>query len=292
MFAAGRMVAVRNATQLLKKDARDAAAVQRALLAFLRDAASPGCAVVEAESLRADHAVIKAVVELGGRSIECRRLWDSPPPWNPDPRQAELVQWLLARARERKIALDAAQAVYTAQVTGNDLFALDSALDRIAERRARGVSEVVGWTSAASPFQTAEDLCRGDAPRALAGVEALFRAGFEERDGSRERDADALLAVLLGSLRGKLRQTVAGAVGFERSGDVEQAARDAGVASNPRALRDLEVRLRARPLRAWRAMLHDVAELERRTRLGGRVDANDLALFALHWRAEPKRRTS
>ena len=291
MFAAGRMIVVRNAAPLVKKDARDAAAVQRALLAFLRDPTAPGCAVVEAESLRADHAVVKAVLEIGGRSVDCRRLWDSPPPWNPDPRQVELVQWLLARARERKIALDAGEAAYVAQVTGNDLHALDSALDRVAERRARGVKDVVGWTGAASPFQTAEDLCRGDAPRALAGVEALFRTGFEERDGSRERDADAVFAVFLGSLRGKLRQSLAGAVAFERSGDMEQAARDAGVSANPRALRDFEARVRTRPADAWRAMIDDVAEIERRTRINGVVDANDLAVLAVRWRAEPKRRT-
>jgi DNA polymerase III delta subunit len=289
MFAAGRMVVARNAAPLFKKDGRDAAAVQRALLAFLHSRGAPGCAVVDAESLRADHAVTRAVIAIGGRSIECRRLWDSPPPWNPDPRQAELVQWLIARAREREIGLDAAAAVYLVQVTGNDLYALDAALDRVAERRARGVSDVVGWTRAASPFQTAEDLCRGDAPRALAGIEALFRAGFEERDGSRERDVDAVLAVFLGSLRGKLRQTLAGSLAFARTADLEQAAHDAGVSGNPRARREFESRVVARPAGAWRAMLDDVTDLERRTRTGGRVDENDLAVLAVRWRARARR---
>jgi hypothetical protein len=268
----------------LKKEARDASATERAPLAFLHAQSPSGSVVIEAESLRADHAVTKSVIERGGVVVSCRRLWDSPPPWDPDPRKAELVQWLVARARERKIALDAADAVYVAQATGNDLAALDAALDRVAERESRGVREVVGWTSASSPFQVAEDLARGDVERALAGIEALFRVGFEDRDGSRELDKNAVLAVLFASLRSKLRQSLCAALSLARGADFATAAVEAGVQTTPRALDEFQKRLAVRDARAWRLMLEDLTTLEQRARSGGTVDANDVAALCLRWR--------
>jgi DNA polymerase III delta subunit len=284
MFAGARLVVARGAAPLLKKEARDASATERALLAFLHAQSPSGSVVIEAESLRADHAVTKSVIERGGVVVSCRRLWDSPPPWDPDPRKAELVQWLVARARERKIALDAADAVYVAQATGNDLAALDAALDRVAERESRGVREVVGWTSASSPFQVAEDLARGDVERALAGIEALFRVGFEDRDGSRELDKNAVLAVLFASLRSKLRQSLCAALSLARGADFATAAVEAGVQTTPRALDEFQKRLAVRDARAWRLMIEDLTTLEQRARSGGTVDANDVAALCLRWR--------
>lgn len=284
MFAAARLILVRSAALLLKKEGRDASAIEKSLLTFLRNASPNGTVVVEADTLRADQALSKAVVERGGLVVSCRRLWETAPPWDPDPRKAEVVQWLLACARGRKLALDPAEAVYVVQATGNDLTALESALDRVAARRTQGIKDVVRWTSSASPFQIAEQLCRGDAARALAGIEGLFRAGFEDRDGSREIDPNALLAVLFGSLRSKLRQTLAGALAVERGLDMPAAARRAGIQGNPRGLADFEARLAVRPARAWRAMLEDLTQLERRTRTNGQVDASDLALLCLRWR--------
>jgi DNA polymerase III delta subunit len=221
----------------------------------------------------------KAVVAAGGRLASFRRLWETPPPWNPDPRRTELVEWLTARARERGIALKPDDALYVAAATGNDLYALDAALDRVARRGAEGVRAVVGWTSAASPFEAAEDVCRGDAARAAAGLEALFRGGFQEKDGSRAADLGAVFVVLMGSLRGKLRQSLAGAAAQERGEDPVAAA---GV-TNPRQRGELEARLRARPAAEWRAMLTDLAALERRARSGPIVDVNDVVAFALRW---------
>jgi DNA polymerase III delta subunit len=284
MFASARLILVRGASLLLKKEGRDASASEKALLAFLHATSPSGTLVVEAEGLRADHALARAVVERGGLVLSCRRLWDGPPPWDPDPRKAEVVQWLVARARARKVALDPGEALYVVQATGNDLAALESALDRVAERRTRGIKDVVVWTGAASPFQIAEELCRGDAARVLAGIEALFRTGFEGRDGSREVDAGALLAVLSSSLRGKLRQTLCGALARARGLDLAQAARSAGVPASPRALGEFEARLALRPAAAWRAMLDDLTDLERRSRTSGKVDASDFARLALRWR--------
>ena len=91
---------------LLKTRSKEPTALTRAVKAFLASADIPGLVVLEAETLRADHAAVKAVVEAGGATLSCRKLWDSPPPWDPDPRKAELVAVGAGpRARARRAAV-------------------------------------------------------------------------------------------------------------------------------------------------------------------------------------------
>lgn len=288
MFAASRCILVRNASPLLKKDDGEDSAVARAVMAFLKDTASPGAVVIDAEGLRADHAVVKLVASKGGPVLSLRRLYDAPPPWDPDPRKSEVVQWLVATARERKVPLGPDDAVYVAAATGNDLFALEGALERLAQRGSQHLREIIGWSSGGSPFELAEHMVRGEGARAIAGIELLFRHGFVEKGGGREIDRNALLSITLGMLRSKLRQAVAGALVLQKKGDIAAAATAAGIPSFPQARTEFEARLRSRDPRAWAPMLDDLVALERRTRTGSLVDAADLAALALHWRVRTR----
>ena len=180
MFAAARLVVVRTLSLLLKKENSDVeAAIVAAVTRFLRDRSVPGALVLESESLRVDHALAAAVKDAGGPILSLRRLWDTPPPWAPDPTGSELVQWLLARAKHKKVRLDPREAVYVAEATGNELAALDQALDELARRGQSSVKSLVGVTAAVSPFQVSEDLLRGDPAASVAGIEGLFRSGHE-----------------------------------------------------------------------------------------------------------------
>ena len=282
MFASARLVLVRNLGALLKQEERDGEApVVAAASSFLRDGAIPGSLVLETESLRVDHALGKAVAAAGGTTLTLRRLWDSPPPWSPDPTRTELVQWLLGRAKEKGVRLDAREAVYVAEATGNDLGALDGALDDLLRRGKAGVRESIGWTATVSPFQLSEDLLRGDAGASIAGIEGLFRSGMRTKEGAREVKPEATLAVLLGSLRGKLRETLAFARAAEGLGSAGASPK-----GSPRAIEELRVRAPLRTARDWARLLDDLLELERRTRTARGVDANDLARLALRWRRE------
>lgn len=284
MFAPGRLVLVRNFGALLRADASDdveasdgsrGAAVSRAIQSALADRASTCSVAVDSESLRADHAVSKAIAASGGPVFAFRRMYDSPPPWgDPDPRRTELVQWLLSRAQETSVRLAPDQAVYVAAAVGSDLAALDVELERLKRRGAESVQDTVAWTSGASPFAVAEHLVRGDLAPALAGIEALFRSGTQKSDGSREVEPAAIVAMLSGSVRNKLRQTVALAEGESPGGMA------------PRAREELEARVRLRSSASWRRMQEEFAALERSARMGATVDANDLAGFALRWRSD------
>lgn len=296
LFASERCVVVRNVDPLVEKVADDKgrkgeSSFLRAALAFVgRD---KGVLVLSGGTgaLRSDGALARAVVAAGGALVGCRRLWDSPPPWNPDPRQSELVQWLAQRAREKGLRLSPDEALYLAAATGNDLGALDTQLEKLRLSGGRGVRELVRWESGGTPWGVADELLAGRLARSLAAIEALFRSGFHsDRDGKREIDPAALAAMLLGNLRARARQLHALAFALARGASFAEASARAGGKKSEKAQAGLEAAVRARGERGWRRVCEDVHELERKSRTGADLDAADFARLALRWRLEEEGR--
>lgn len=290
MFSSARCVVVRNAASLLKKEGDAPSPLLDAASRFLGGKSPDGMLVLDAEGLRADNAVVKKAVAAGAPVLELRRLYDAPPPWerNGDLRKTELVQWFTARARERNVPLTSDEALYVCAATGNDLAALDNALSRLVGRGKESVRSLVAWEAGAAPWDVAEQIARGDAARAVAGIETLFRGGFA-KGGERELDPSALFAMLLGSLRNKAREALAGARAVERGGDPFDAIEYKG---HPSGRDEIVARLQCRPAAKWEALLEDLVALERKGRSGkeqgGEVDASDLVAFALRWRVEKR----
>lgn len=290
LFATARTVVLQRADGRINKGARDhAPGLVEALKARLASG-QPGCVVIGAEKLRADHAVLKAAIAAGGRLVTCRKLWATPPPFgDPDPRRAELVQWLLARARERRVELTPDEAVYLVQAVGADLSELLGRLDVLRDRGGEALRELVGWTSGASPWDVAEHLIAGDAARAAAGVEALFQGGFEGRDGERTVGDGAVVTVLSIAITAKARQAAAGAGALAAGLGPKEVVALAGVKGPPGVQQRFLERLRLRSPAEWNRLLEEAADLERRSRSGALVDANDLARLALHWARRRRR---
>jgi DNA polymerase III delta subunit len=283
LFAGARTIRFLRADSRVKKGARNFApglveAVKRRLASGV-----PGSLIIEVENLRADHALVKATTAAGGLVIGCRRLWDSPPPWDPDPRRTELVQWLILRARERKIELSPDEAVYLSKAVGNDLAGLLDRLDQLRDRGGKGLQELVGWDAGGSPWDVAERLVDGDAARAVAGSEALLRGGFQGKDGTRTVDRAGLLVMLTGAVTGKVREAAAGSAALAGGANPKQALSLVRVGGGPRAQEAFLARLRQRSAAQWGHMLEQAGDLERRARSGATVDANDLAVLALRW---------
>ncbi len=291
MFSSARCIVVRNAAALLKKEGDSPSALLEAASRFVAGKSPDGMLVLDAEGLRADNVVVKKAVAAGAPVLDLRRLYDAPPPWerNGDLRKTELVQWFTARARERNVPLTSDEALYVCAATGNDLAALDSALSRLVGRGKESVRSLVAWEAGAAPWDVAEQIARGDAARAVAGVETLMRGGFA-KGGERELDPSALLAMLLGSLRNKAREALAGARAVERGDDPFDAIEYKG---HPSGRDEIVVRIQSRPAAKWEALLEDLVALERKGRAGkdlggGDVDASDLVAFALRWRVEKR----
>jgi len=286
LFAARRLIVVRGGADHLQKEGSEPSALTSAVLRFLASPEEPGTVVLSLASLRADHAVSKAVVAAGGRVLDLRKLWDTPPHWNSDPRQAELVLWVVARARELGLRLAPDQAVLVAAAKGNDLFAIDDQLRALESLPGRDLREVVGWNAAVLPWTVADHLLDGDAGRALGSVEALFRGGFQDKSGRRLLDVAGLATMLMNALSRGIRRSLLLATLLARGASESEAARAVGVAG--RAQGPALALARTRPPQVWRAMLEEVADVERRAKSNAGADANDFALFALRWSVRPR----
>ncbi|QDU67052.1 DNA polymerase III subunit delta [Engelhardtia mirabilis] len=292
MFASAQLIIAREVDGLLKKVGSKDSPFVRGILSFLERAEAGRSVAIAANAMRADQAIAKRFAKLELPSLSVRRLWDSPPPWNPDPRQVELVQWLVARARELGVRLDPDQAVYVVAATGNDLDAIEDQLERLRHGGQRALQEVIRWQAGGSPFAVADHLCRGDLPRAVDAIESLFQGGMTGRDGGKVVDRAALGAILIGSLARGVRQGLAAARDVERGVPPAGAAAKAG-AGGERAKTELLERLRRRPSAAeWARMLEDLADVDRRAKSGAGVDASDFTSLALAWSApaQPGRR--
>jgi DNA polymerase III delta subunit len=292
LFASQRLVVIRNAERYLRKAEGKKSALTGAIERFVTAGENPGCVVLSAISLRADLVAVKVIEKAGGRRLDLRKLWDDPPPWKPDPRQTELVQWLVQRARERGVRLDASGAVYVCAATGNDLSALEDQLDRLKGASGQELRRVIGWNPDAAPWTVADRFLDGELPRALAGVETLFTGGFHEKGGRRLVDTTALSTMLVGALVRGVRAAHGLAREFAQGSDEATALRSTGVKGAPRTLKTIVARARSRPAEAWRMMLEDLAELDRRSKSGTSLDAAEFVTLALRWnRAHPPRET-
>jgi DNA polymerase III delta subunit len=288
LFAEARCVVLRNAGKLLAGKVRAGLAdtVGSALIGFLGRDGDGGSLILDAQSMRKDSKVAKALTQCGGMVVECRRLWESPPPWSrdADPRSTELVRWTLDRAKDLDVPLNRDQAAYVVAATGNRLSALDDQLERIRRGGEKSLAEIVGWEAGASPFEVAEQIVLGDLPRAISGLEAMFTSGFEEKGGGRKVDSGAVVQLLLSAMNGKARESLAGTAALAEGLDEDAAAARAGVPTWPQARAAFAARTGMRNAGEWEAMLRDLGALERRTRRSGTVSANDFTAFALRWR--------
>ena len=294
LFANRRMVILRNpAGELTKAEDGGPSPVTRAMLGFLKAPEDLGTLVLDANSLRIDNPVIKALRAAGGSVLSFRKLYDTPPHWKPDPRSTELVQWFLARARQKGVRLDANQAVYVCAATGNDLAALDDQLGRLSASGGGRIEEIVGWSAAIEPWTVADHLIDGPLPKALGAIEVLFRGGHQDKSGRRTVDASALIIMLVSSLVRGVRQGLALARALEQSAGEDGALRAVGITARGPMRERVLARAKARGADTWARLLAEAVALERQAKGAGVVTADDLVTLALRWqRLAPVRRSA
>ncbi len=284
MFASRQLIVVRNTESALAKRGKDQPPLVRALLAFIERGDPERAVCLTASSMRADHALAKAAKKAECPVLNVRRLYETAPPWKPDPRQSELALYVGIRARELGMPLSPDQALMVAQATGNDLSAIDDQLQRVKRSGPEKLGETLGFQAGGSPFAVADALIEGRSREAVSGIEALWRAGMVQRDGGRVVDGRALAAMLTSALVRGTRQGYAAAVARAAGAPPSEAARLAGVAGAPRTVEGFLGRIQKRPDPArWLEMLHASSNLERRAKGGAGVDANDLSHLALQW---------
>jgi DNA polymerase III delta subunit len=285
LFAGAIFVVVRNAAGLIKKSGSRDSDLVALLKTYLKGDVPAGAVVIQAPSLRADHALVKATVAADGANLNFRKLYDSPAPWAPDPRKVELVLWIRERASERKMKLRSEDAVFLSSAIGNDLPALESELAKLEVSGTGDLQKSVGWQAGGTPWDVADKVIDGKSGPAVAAVEGLFSKGFQGKDSKRVLDPAALVAMLNSSLIKSVRQGIAVAEGRSSGMAQAQAAALAGIGGSPKMVGAALERATIRTGKQWSAMLDDLVGLDRRMKTGGTVDANDYVLFTLKWRS-------
>lgn len=282
LFSSGRLVIVQAPEDLLKRDEGRDRAVARSIQKFL--AAKQGSIVLGAEGLRADNATVRALLAAGGKLASFRKLYDKPAPWerSPDPRRTEVCEWVARRAKALGAPLSLDQAALVIASVGPDLPMLESKLVELCAGGPKAFFAQLESMAPVSPFELAGQLARGELRASLLDLEGLFHAGFKGKDGRLEVKPDALREMLFNALRAHVRRGLAGAQRMASGRSAEQVVQELGIA--PYQQRDFQAALGARDVKGWRAMQRDLGKLERKSREGFAVDANDLALFAVRHR--------
>ncbi len=285
LFSTRRCVVLRSADEILVKEGGGESTAMRSVRTFL--AAKQGPVVLEGDGLRVDNASVKLLLQTGGVSASFRRLYDAPAPWDrdQDPLSAELVQWVIARARARSLSLTPVQALLLVQARGNDPAALENELAQFAAGRSLELGGLSA-DAAGAPFRLAEALLDSDLARALRESETLWRGGMQKEGGGRETGGGALVAVLLIGLRRGVRQAYSLAASMERGVDFDVAAAECGVSSFAATRAALRRQVASLPARLWRKRLEDVTRLELGSKDGRGIDVSDVTALALAWSAQ------
>ena len=283
LFSPRQVLVARGVDVQLRKAGKQQPPLVAAVQAFLERDEPERCLALFADKLRADHVLFKAATQGGAPTLHARKLWDTPPPWRPDPRQAELVQWLVAEARRRDVRLSPDDAVVLVRCTGNDLGALVGELERLRARGPGALREDLRFRAAGSPFAVADSVLSGSTGAALSGLEGLYRGGMAGRDGERVLDTGAIGALLVRAVSGGLRQGLTASTVLARGAAPEEAAQAAG-AQSERARGALLERVRRIPDPAvWGERLEQLADLERRHKGGQGLGPDDWARLVLSW---------
>ncbi len=159
-----------------------------------------------------------AIVKTGALLVDCRRLYDAPPPWarGGNAHDTEVSQWVQKRARARHAkAMDLRAAHALALRLGGGLAGLSKALETLVSYVGARTS-IVEADIAATVSTTREDpawvladaVLDKDVGRALSLVEASFERGLSDAKGRVSVRADAIFPPLVATLHGAWRRAM------------------------------------------------------------------------------------
>lgn len=150
-------------------------------------------------------AAAKKLEKAGVAVAECRRLFDTPWPGNPEFKTA-LNQWTAQRARAHGLGIPLPVAHVLTGAIGNDLGAVDSALVKLSLNLPQGttvteddLAPLLGGGRDYGSFAFGEALYSRDAAKAFRVARNAFREGMEDASGRRSRSPDQVAARLLWS---------------------------------------------------------------------------------------------
>jgi DNA polymerase III delta subunit len=209
LFGGLTLFAVRSGDKLLKEIAKD-------LAPFLeKDTRLPNRLILFTGKVDGRTKFARKLKESDGL-VECKRLYDTVAAWQRGSgEETELSRWVKKRAAVRKMDLNPDAAAFLIELTGNDLFLIDSELAKIRlagpkgdQRIKVGVKEIeegTGMSNRHNPFDLWEKIEAGDSRSALKTLGVILRNGLRSQSGRLENDDGSIAAILLGIFRDRVR---------------------------------------------------------------------------------------
>jgi len=217
-------------------------------------------------------AASKRLSGAGAVLAESKRLFDTPydagrPEWD-----TALNKWVTGRARERGLTLSLMNAHALTSIVGNELGALESALEKLAvgavgrrDIREEDIHALVGGSRGYGAFAFGDAIYRRDTAEAYRVVRNSFVEGMEDQRGRISRDAGYVAGRMLWSAQFRLGFVVKGRRALDEGRTREEAVSVVG--GNPMMAKrtvDLAGRFALEELLGHIVLLAD-AEAELRT---------------------------
>ncbi len=196
----------------LRNPAKHLAEAESALLEAMASGFPCGYLVIDLERLQSRTKLAKAAIDAKA-AIECRRLWDTPPPWKAGaaPYDTELNQWVVRHAARLGLTLSAPRAGELVACTGNAPGIIDQELRKLLDRLGEGgkptaaqIRALVPDTRRDSVFALVDHTLNGEAREAHAALERLLKLGHV-MEGKLILDGSSIAQVALGAFTKRLR---------------------------------------------------------------------------------------
>ncbi|MHC5038886.1 MAG: DNA polymerase III subunit delta, partial [Planctomycetota bacterium] len=213
LFSQQTVVVVWRADRLLTP-----AGGEEALRAYLDRSGGTGTLVLELKSLDGRTRVGRAIREKGF-VVECKRLFDRPPPWKGDVplHDNPLARWIVAEGRREGLAFDLPLAQGLAERVGNDLGALHEEIVKLSLYKGsvkgapgkvteNDLSASVGDYNEFGVFRLTDAVGDRDLRAALRITRGLFEQGLSAFGDGGKTGSGRIPVVLLDRIHAKMRE--------------------------------------------------------------------------------------
>ncbi len=148
-----------------------------------------------------------------GALVECRKLYSQQLFFRgSSERLSEAASWALQRARARGLSMSNDAAAFLVSLTGSNLFAIDSELQKM-ELSGIGsgsigipeVESITGMSALHTPFELWDQIENGLLDKALETLHVIVKNGMRTVSGKLETEPAGIAAMLLGIFRDRVR---------------------------------------------------------------------------------------
>jgi len=207
LFSGARLYVIRNEKDILSSSAK-------AMADYITGKKKlPNWAVFFAKKLDGRTAFAKNLKKRGAL-VECKKLFSSPAPWQRgNIEETELSRWTSNRAKQKGFKLTSKAALFLTSQVGEDLFLVDTELEKLTLVREWGdrmvdvadVEKSTGMSAVHTPFDLWDKIESGKLSEAVDILSVILHNGLRSTGGKLENDSAAIAAILLSMFRERIR---------------------------------------------------------------------------------------